>query len=252
MKSKVDILQTIDALVAQGTALPYSASFVAPSGNAEAQYWLSKTIAASRAFSLPPRFISLKPSGSLKEAIDKVEIFKADVDALLGHLRFLRDGVEGDLLRSLQNEISAADFADFVGHARHYLEEGKKVEASVIAAATFEDAVKRLAQAYGVGSLSKLDTSISALKTKGVVSSIEAKRLRYLAGIRNSAFHASWDEFDLDAVRDLLEGVERLLRLGASTVEDSWRESNVALGLTSGLRFPGVPAPPALILFARS
>jgi len=215
VKSKADILQAIDVLIAQGAALPYRASagnsFVAPSGNAEAQYWLSKTIAALESF-LPTTSFHFTEAVRLAERSHRQGgIIGADVDALLGHLRFLRDAVEGGLLRSLQNEVSAADFADFVGHARHYLEEGKKVEASVIAAATFEDAVKRLAQAYAVDDLSKLDTTISALKTKGVVSSVEAKRLRYLAGIRNSALHASWDEFDLDAVRDLVEGVERLL-----------------------------------------
>jgi uncharacterized protein YutE (UPF0331/DUF86 family) len=216
VKKKADITLEIKSLIQQGEALPYdsdsgSFSFVTPSGHAEAQYWLSKTIAALESF-LPTTSFHFTEAVSLAKGSRRQGGFiKQDIDALLGHLRFLRDAIERDLLRSFQNEVSSVEFADFLGHARQYLDEGKKVEASVIAAATFEDAVKRLAQAHDIEDLSKLDSIINALKAKGVVSSIDAKRMRYLAGIRNSALHASWDEFDLDVVRDLVEGVERLL-----------------------------------------
>lgn len=46
----------------------------------------------------------------------------------------------------MRNEVSAADFSDFLSHARYYHSEGKKMEASVIAAAVFEDAINVLAK----------------------------------------------------------------------------------------------------------
>ena len=85
------------------------------------------------------------------------------------------------------------------------------MEASVIAAAVFENAIKRLGEIHGVDDTTKLDSTINALKSGGVFNSTEAKRLRYFAGIRNAALHASWNEFDVGAVGDLIDGVERLL-----------------------------------------
>ena len=85
------------------------------------------------------------------------------------------------------------------------------MEASVIAAAVFEDAIKRLGETHSIGDATKLDHTISALKSRGIFTSIEAKRLRYVAGLRNSALHASWDEFDISDVGNLIDGVEHLL-----------------------------------------
>ena len=112
----------------------------------------------------------------------------------------------------MRNELSAEDFSEFLSHARYYHGEGKKVEAAVIASAIFEDTIKRLGRAHGLTDLTKLEGTINALKATGAFSSVEAKRLKYFAGIRNSALHASWDEFDLAAVGDLIAGVEHLIK----------------------------------------
>jgi len=215
VKTQDEIVAALDALLIQGSALQYRRlggnAFVEDSAIPDCQYWLAKTIAVLESF-LPASSFHFREAVRLSERSHRQGgIIKIDVDALLGHLRFLHDAARGGQLRSLNNQLAAADFGDFLSHARHYVAEGKKIEASVIAAATFEDTVKRLGQAYGVEDLSKLDSTISALKSKGVVSAVEAKQLRYLAGIRNSALHASWDEFTLHAVTDLIEGVERLL-----------------------------------------
>ncbi len=59
--------------------------------------------------------------------------------------------------------------------------------------------------------INKLDSTISALQTNNVISSLEAKKLRYYAGIRNKALHADWDEFALDDVKDLIQGISKLI-----------------------------------------
>jgi uncharacterized protein YutE (UPF0331/DUF86 family) len=215
VKAQDEIAAELDALLIQGNAIPWRGSgghaFVGDSAIPDCQYWLAKAIAVLESF-LPTSSFHFREAVRLAERSHRQGgIIKIDVDALLGHLRFLHEAVRDGQLRSLQNEVAAADFHEFLSHARYYLAEGKKIEASVIAAATFEDTVKRLGQLYGAEDLSKLDSTISALKSKNVVTSVEAKQLRYLAGIRNSALHASWDEFALDAVKDLIEGVERLL-----------------------------------------
>ena len=216
MTNKDEVVAKLERLIAQGIALPGDRSFISPESNGDAQYWLSGTVATLEGF-LPVSSFHFTEAVRLAERSHRQGgIIRSDVNALLGHLRFLRDAVDKGELSSLQNELSAADFAEFLQHARQYLAEEKKVEASVIAAAVFEDTVKRLGRAFAIEDLSKLDATINALKSKGAVTSVEAKQLRYLAGVRNAALHASWDEFELDAVSDLIDGVDRLLTVLAA------------------------------------
>jgi len=57
-----------------------------------------------------------------------------------------------------------------------------------------------------------LDSIINALKSKGIISSTEAKEFKYFSQIRNASLHASWDEFKLDDVNKLIQGNEILFR----------------------------------------
>jgi hypothetical protein len=213
VKTKGELLAELDRILAEKFSYQRVVGnlFVVRKDNAKCQYWLSRTIAVLESF-LPASSSQLAEVSRLAKRIYRQGGYlKDDIDAFRGHLRFVRDAVDGGLLRSMRNEVSAADCSDFLSHARYYHSEGKKMEASVIAAAVFEDAIKRLGEILGVDGATTLDSTINALKSKGVFTSIEAKRLRYFAGIRNSALHASWDEFDMSAVGDLIDGVERLL-----------------------------------------
>jgi hypothetical protein len=213
VKTKGELLAELDRIVAEKFSYQRVVGnlFVVRKDNAKCQYWLSRTIAVLESF-LPASSSQLAEVSRLAKRIYRQGGYlKDDIDAFRGHLRFVRDAVDGGLLRSMRNEVSAADCSDFLSHARYYHSEGKKMEASVIAAAVFEDAIKRLGESLGVDGATTLDSTINALKSNGVFTSIEAKRLRYFAGIRNSALHASWDEFDMSAVGDLIDGVERLL-----------------------------------------
>ena len=215
MKTKGELLAELDPILAEGETFSYQQGigyvFVAPKDNAKCQYWLSRTIAFLESC-LPASSYQLSEASRLAKGSHRQGGYlKDDLDAFRGHLRFVRDAVDSGLLRSMQHEVTAADFSDFLSHARHYHSEGKKMEASVIAAAVFENAIKRLGEIHGVDDTTKLDSTINALKSGGVFNSTEAKRLRYFAGIRNAALHASWNEFDVGAVGDLIDGVERLL-----------------------------------------
>lgn len=211
MLSKDGILSILDDLIAQGADFKFGGSFVALAAHGDAQYWLSRTVATLERF-LPSSSYQFREAVSLAESSRRQGGFiRTDITALVGHLRFLRDAVANGTLGSFVNEVAAADFATFLQHAREYAGRGLKMEASVIASAVFEDTVKRLGQATGTADLSKLDNTISALAKNGVITGVEAKHFRYLAGIRNAALHASWDEFDLGAVNDMISGVDRLL-----------------------------------------
>ena len=212
MKSKADILAALDEIIEAGGKLPFGGyGFVPQQATADAQYWLARTVSVLQTFLPASSYHFTEAVRMAGHAHRQGGIIRVDVDALRGHLRFLRDAVAEGSLSNIENELRSADFATFLQHAREYLLADKKMEASVIAAAVFEDTIKRLGVAYNIADLSKLDSTISSLRNVGAISSIEAKQFRYLSGIRNAALHAAWDEFDLDAVRHLIDGVDRLL-----------------------------------------
>jgi hypothetical protein len=216
LRDREEILAAVEALLTEGNSLEFRGignQFVADVSVPACQYWFAHTNAVLESFLPVSSYLFQEAMRLAKKSHRQGGIIRSDVDALIGHLRFVRDGVASGLLRSLENEVSAADFGNFLLHARHYFAIGRKMEASVIASAILEDVVRRIGKAYGVEELSKLDNVISALRADAVIGTIEAKQLRYFAGIRNSALHASWGEFDIRAVGDLIEGIEKLLKL---------------------------------------
>ena len=169
MKTKGELLAELDRIVAEKFSYQRVVGnlFVVRKDNAKCQYWLSRTIAVLESF-LPASSSQLAEVSRLAKRIYRQGGYlKDDIDAFRGHLRFVRDAVDGGLLRSMRNEVSAADCSDFLSHARYYHSEGKKMEASVIAAAVFEDAIKRLGEILGVDGATTLDSTINALKSKG-------------------------------------------------------------------------------------
>lgn len=73
-------------------------------------------------------------------------------------------------------------------------EDGKKV-AAVIVAAVFEDALSRICTRYGIQPPDSAEGKIQALKGKCVINAIQTRQLATIQSLRNSAFHAKWDEF---------------------------------------------------------
>jgi uncharacterized protein YutE (UPF0331/DUF86 family) len=102
------------------------------------------------------------------------------------------------------------------------------MEASVIASAIFEDTLRRIASRHRLGDAENSESRINALKSAGVLSSPEAKKLKYYAGLRNAALHASWEEFQLDDITDLIKGIRKLTRDHLSTAEKSVRSANAS------------------------
>jgi len=138
-------------------------------------------------------------------------IYFEDIERLVGHLLSLRDAINDGLLIKMENEVTASDFSDFLDHARSYYDDQQKIQGAIIASAVFEDAVRRMGEKNGITNRDKLEGIINALKSSGAITKTEAKKLKYYAGIRNSALHASWDEFDLSAVGDLITGTQHLI-----------------------------------------
>ena len=118
------------------------------------------------------------------------------------------------LMRKAEYVFVSTTFDDFLDHASEYHKAGKKLESSVLASAVFEDAVRKLAQKHGISESGRsVDTLIDELTKSGALTSVKAKRVKGFGGVRNKAFHAQWDEFDIRDVGELINGTRELVEM---------------------------------------
>lgn len=112
-------------------------------------------------------------------------------------LESLLEDARRGLIASIASQARAEVLDDFLDDAEAYLKKNGKDQAGVIAGAVFEDAIRRACRDRGLREAgSKLDVLIQDLVRSGVLSELKAKRARAAAGMRTSAAHARWEEFD--------------------------------------------------------
>lgn len=134
--------------------------------------------------------------------------------SVLGILKSASTEWTSGLMKTLEFHFVGLAFEDFLKHATAYNDDGKKMEAAVLASAVLEDTVKRLCRKHNIASDNKpLDSLISALKTHQVIGKIKAERLRACAALRNQAFHAEWNAFDERDLRQMIEDLVELLEV---------------------------------------
>jgi len=82
----------------------------------------------------------------------------------------------------------------------------------VLASTVFEDSVRRFAGKMNIQQAGrKLDAVIDDLVKIGAVTSGKAKRWKSYAGVRNSALHAQWNNFDISDVGDMIKGTREII-----------------------------------------
>lgn len=134
------------------------------------------------------------------------------VGAMAALLERLKRDIDDGLLTSLADQARAEVFDDFLDHAEEYLKADRKNEAGVVAGVVFEDTVRRVCRNNGVPENGvKLDALISELTKRELLSSVKAKRARAAAGLRTSAAHARWDEFEVGDVKPVIELTRELI-----------------------------------------
>lgn len=134
------------------------------------------------------------------------------VQKMYGLLESAHDEWQRGFLRKIEYIVVAEAFDDFLDHASAYHKGNKKIESSVLASAVLEDTIKRIAGKNGVETKGKtLDPLIDDLVKADVFTPVKAKRAKGLAGVRNHALHAEWDDFDIRDVGELISGVRDLI-----------------------------------------
>ena len=135
--------------------------------------------------------------------------------ATQGVLTNLKEEIEAGLTGSLRHQITGEVLTDFVALAKSVLNEqgdGAKNVAAVLAAAAFEDTIRRMGENLaGVIGKDDLSNVLTKLKDAGVIQSPQVGIAQSYLSFRNHALHANWDKIQREAIHSVLGFVEQLL-----------------------------------------
>jgi hypothetical protein len=137
------------------------------------------------------------------------------ISAARGALQNLKAELETGMLGSLRQRIAGDVLTDFVHLARAALDDpGEKAKdvAAVLAAAAFEDVIRRMgASLAGKVGEDELQNVIGSLKDKGILQPPQLGIALSYLNFRNRALHAQWDKIERASVHSVLAFVEQLL-----------------------------------------
>jgi hypothetical protein len=120
----------------------------------------------------------------------------------------VRDGLVQNIRLGVVGEV----LADLVSMARDGLEQGSVPVAAVLAAAGFEDLIRRLAQEKaGVTSRMKLEQVLIELKDKGILQGGEPGIAQSFLKFRNDSLHADWNNVTETQVSSCLSLIDSLI-----------------------------------------
>lgn len=121
-------------------------------------------------------------------------------DASLGALKNLKREVEEGLVGNLRKEVTGEVLGDFVQLAKVTLDEGTeeaKNVAAVLAAAAFEDTIRRLGALYcSILTRDALPDILFRLKSADVLKGSQVGVVQSHFQFRNDAMHADWKKID--------------------------------------------------------
>ena len=133
---------------------------------------------------------------------------------ILAKLMSVEDDIKLGLTENLRTKIAGEVLTDFLQLSRTALEEkgnDTKNVAAVLAAALFEDTIRRLAIANGIPHLEKLADVLKELKDKGIIQGTQVGIDQSYLSFRNNALHAQWEKVEKESVASVLGFVEQLL-----------------------------------------
>ena len=136
------------------------------------------------------------------------------IDAVHGALRSIKAEIETGFVGSIRATISGEVLADLIKLARLTLDEpgdDAKNVACVLAAAAFEDTLRRLSELRALQHQDKLADVLSSLKDAGVLQGAQVGIAQSYLSFRNRALHAKWPEVDRASCQSVLSFTEQLL-----------------------------------------
>lgn len=132
-----------------------------------------------------------------------------------GVLQNLKREIETGLTGSLRHQITGEVLTDLIQLSRTALEEqgdSAKNVAAVLAAAAFEDTIRRMGTTLvGVVGRDDLADVLKKLKDAGVIQSPQVGIAQSYLSFRNHALHADWEKIERESIHSVLGFVEQLL-----------------------------------------
>jgi hypothetical protein len=132
-----------------------------------------------------------------------------------GTLKNIKREIEAGLTGSLRHQITGEVLTDLIQLARTVLNErddGAKNVAAVLAAAAFEDTIRRMGETFaGVIGKDDLASVLTKLKDAEVMKSPQIGTAQSYLSFRNHALHANWEDVQRESVHSILGFVEQLL-----------------------------------------
>jgi hypothetical protein len=154
------------------------------------------------------------PFQNLKKAIESDEKMGPEHAAFTarGAFRAARENFDSGFATTLEQNLSGEILGDLLILADSALEQDTKESAAVLAAAAFEDSLKK------IGTLNNLDLAdkelsevVNALKAKQILRGGAAKTAEHFIKLRNFAMHANWDKITPEEVGSLIGFVRLVL-----------------------------------------
>ena len=133
------------------------------------------------------------------------------VEEMLGVLKGLRRDIADGYLLTLEEEVHADLFADFLEMADHLVHERRVLPAAVVAGVALEAQLRALAERAGIstearGKPKRAGKLNDDLGKKGVYRKAEQKQVLAWQDLRNNAAHGE-DGFSAEEIRLMIQGV---------------------------------------------
>ncbi len=153
-----------------------------------------------------------------RQSADKITL-KYDVDhsfhiqPLSGILLALKADYEAGYTRSVEEDLNATIFADFLEMADRLLSESHKDAAAVIAGAVLEEHLRKLALRNDVpakddaGRPTKADRLNADLRKADSYPALDEKSVAAWLDLRNKAAHAQYDDYRAEQVSLFIQGL---------------------------------------------
>jgi hypothetical protein len=141
-------------------------------------------------------------------------IISYSIGILRGALTNLQQELAVGLVGSIRAAVTGEVLSDFLLLAKEALVEpgdAPKNVAAVLAAAAYEDVLRRLASVDSSAPSEKLADVITALKDRGLLKGSQVGIAQSYLNLRNCALHAQWDKVDRPGVQSVIAFTEQLL-----------------------------------------
>ncbi len=131
----------------------------------------------------------------------------------IGVARSLLSDIRNGYLKSLEEIIHGDVFGDFLEMASHLSDTGYKDPAAVLVGSTLEAHLRQLCAKHSIptdsgGKPKKADALNSELCAASIYSKLDQKNVTAWLGLRNSAAHGKYSEYDTAQVKLMISSVQ--------------------------------------------